>query len=64
MMLLIGMLEIMRQHYICLGQEFNGVVPSDGDLLTCERQKCTQQHVMNSDTREDRLERLEPVIED
>ena len=30
-----GMLEIMRQQHIDLEREFNGVVPSGGDLLTC-----------------------------
>ena len=59
-----GMLKIMRQQHIYLEREFNGVVPSGGDLLTCERQRCAQQHVMDSDTREQRLEPLEPVIED
>ena len=50
-----GMLEIMRQQHIYVGREFNGVVPSGEDLLTCERQRCAQQHVMDSDTREERL---------
>lgn len=59
-----GMLEIMRQQQMYLGPEFNGVVPSGGDLLTCERQRCAQQHIMDSDSREERLELLEPVVED
>ena len=45
-------MEMMRQQQIYLGLEFNGVFPSGGDLLTCERQRCAQQHLMDSDTRE------------
>lgn len=57
------MLDIMRSQRAYLGKNFSSTVPS-GDLLTCERQRSAQQHVMDSDTREDRLDLLEPVIED
>ena len=57
-------LEIMRQQHIYLEREFNEVVPSGGDLLTCESQRYAQEHVMDSDTREERLKWLEPLIED
>ena len=58
------MLDIMKHQQSYLGANYKGTVPSGGDLLTCERQRCAQQHVMDSDTREERLEFLEPVIED
>ena len=58
------MLDIMKyeQHY--LGEDYSGNVPSGGDLLTCERQRCAHRHVMDSDTNVERLELLKPVIED
>ena len=58
------MLDIMRHEQSYLGKDYRGRVPSGGDLLTCERQRCAQQHVMDSDTPQERLELLEPVIED
>ena len=41
-----------------------GKVPSGGDLLTCEWQRCAQNHVLDGDTPKERLELLLPVIED
>ena len=58
------MLDIMRHEQSYLGKDYIGRVPSGGDLLTCERQRCAQQHVMDSYTPQERLELLEPVIED
>ena len=58
------MLDIMRHEQSYLRKDYIGRVPSGGDLLTCERQRCVQQHVMDSDTPQERLELLEPVIED
>ena len=58
------MLDIMKYQQKYLGKDFSGCVPSGGDLLTCERQRCAQRHVMDSDTKEERLELLEPIIED
>ena len=58
------MLDIMRQLQAYVGRGYKGRVPSGGDLLTCERQRCAQQHVMDGDTPEERLEMLEPVVED
>ena len=37
---------------------------SGGDQLTCERQVGAQQHMMDGDTPEDRLQLLEPQTED
>ena len=58
------MLDIMKHLQSYLGKDFTNTVPSGGDLLTCERQRCAKLHKMDSDTREERLELLEPVIED
>ncbi len=58
------MLDIMKSQQSYLGKDFTGKVPSGGDLLTCERQRCAQQHMMDSDTAEEQLKLLEPVIED
>ena len=56
------MLDIMKCQQQYLVKDFSGCVPSGGDLLTCERQRCAQRHVMDSDTKEKRLELLEPRL--
>ena len=43
---------------------YDGMVLSGGDQLTCERQRCSKFHVMDGNTPEDRLDKIEPVIED
>ena len=58
------MLDIMKAQQSYLGNKFDDRVLSGGDQLTCERQRCTQLHVMDSDTKADRLQLLEPVVED
>ena len=58
------MLEIMRHEQSYLRNNYIGRIPSGGDLLICEQQRCAQQHVMDSDTPQERLEPLQPVIED
>ena len=58
------MLEIMKYIINYLDKDYWGAVPSGGDLLTCERERCAQRHVMDSDTPPERLELLEPVVED
>ena len=42
----------------------NSTVLTGGDQLTCERQRCAKTHVMDGNTQEDRLDLLEPVVED
>ena len=37
---------------------------SGGDQVTCERQRCCQQNMMDADDPYDRLEFLEPQVED
>ena len=49
------MLDIMKYQQQYLGKDFSGCVPSRGDLLTCEQQRCARR-VMDSDTKEDHLE--------
>ena len=46
------------------GKADGRVVVSGGDHLTCERQIGSQRHLMCGNTRRDRLELLEPVVED
>ena len=58
------MLDIMKYQQQYLGKDFKGCVPSGGDLTTCERQRCAQRNVMDSDTKEDRLELREQIFED
>ena len=57
------MLSIMKtqQRYL---EDHNSTVLSGGDQLTCERQRCAKTYVMDGDTQEDRLDLLEPVVED
>ena len=57
------MLEIMKTTQSYLG-DFSSTVLSGRDQLTCERQRCSQQHMMDSNTQSDRLELLEPQVED
>ena len=56
------MLDIMKTMQSYLG-EHSGTVLSGGDQLTCERQRCSQQHMMDSNTQAERLELLEPQVE-
>ena len=35
-----------------------------GDQLMCERQRCMKRHIMDGDTAKERLDYLEPKIED
>ena len=60
----VDMLDIMKAQQSYLGNEFDDRVLSGGDQLTCERQHCAQLHMMDSDNKADRLELLEPVVED
>ena len=60
----VDMLDIMKEQQSYLGSNFSDKVLSGGDQLTCKRQRCAQPHVMDSDNVVDRLELLEPVIED
>ena len=56
--------EIMLRLQSYLGDNFSERILSGGNQLTCERQRCAQRHVMDSDTPSERLELLEPVVED
>ena len=56
-------LEIMKAIQKYKGQH-SGTVLSDGDQLTCERQRCSKLHVMDGNNPEDHLDQIEPVIED
>lgn len=60
------MLDIMKAMHDYLGEEFpcDRKVLSGGDQLIFERQSCAQKHVMDGDTPKDRIELVEPVIED
>ena len=60
------MLVIMKTMHDYLGEDFpsDKKVLSGGDQLTCERQSFAQKHVMDGDVPRDRLELVEPVIED
>ena len=57
------MISIMK-----VQQKYSGdsdtTVLSGGDQLTCERQRGAKTHVMDGDTWRDRLDLLEPVVED
>ena len=57
------MVDIMKTTQEYLGENY----PSDhrvGDHLTCERQLGAQRHMMDGDTPAERLELLEPQVED
>ena len=58
------MVHIMRVMASYLGPTYNHVVLTGGDHVTCEREQGAKRHVMCSNTREDRLEQLEPCVED
>ena len=58
------MYEIMIALQSYLSDAFSDKILSGGDQLTCERQRCVQRHVMDSDTAAERLELLKPVVED
>ena len=58
------MLAIMQCQQSYLGDDFSGRVLSGGDQLTIERQRGAKHHVMDGDTSKERLECLEPKIED
>ena len=60
------MIDIMTVMHNYLGDGYadGHVVVSGGDHLTCERQIGSQRHLMCGNTRRDRLELLEPVVED
>ena len=60
------MLDIMLKMQEYLGKNYppERRVASGGDQLTCERQVGAQQHMMDGDTTEDRLQLLEPQTED
>lgn len=59
-----NILEIMKESQAYLGSMFEGIVPSRGDQLTETCQRYSKQHMMDADTPEDRLEHLQPCIED
>ena len=58
--------DIMKVQQAYLGDDFPGdkQVLSGGDQLTCERERCARRHRMDADTPRERLQLLEPVIED
>lgn len=60
------MVDIMKTLQGYLGEEYSADRPvlSGGDQLTCERQLGAQRHMMCGNTAEERLELLEPVVED
>lgn len=58
------MIDIMRGMASYLTSSFKLTALSGGDHVTCERQQGSKRHVMCSNTREGRLEQLEPCCED
>ena len=58
------MVFIMREMASYLGSSYKYTVLSRGDHVTCEREQGAKRHVMCSNTREGRLEQLEPCVED
>ena len=60
------MLDIMREMQGYLGDEYpqERRVLSGGDHLTCERQIGAKRHMMDGNTPQERLDILEPVVED
>ena len=60
------MLDIMRAMQDYLGESYpqERRVASGGDHLTCERQRAAKKHHMDENTKKERLDILEPVIED
>ena len=60
------MISIMNtlQEYLGCDYDQKKRVLSGGDLLTCERQQGAQKHMMCGNTPKERLQVLEPVVED
>lgn len=58
------MIDIMIEEQSYLGDSFEYTVMSGGDQVTCERQRCSKKHMLDSDTRSGRLEQIEPCVED
>ena len=58
------MVDITKEIQSYLGDKCRDTFLSGSDQVTCERQRCSQQHLMDADTRRDRLELLEPCTED
>ena len=58
------MIDIMREMAGYLGTSYTRTALTGGDHVTCERQQGSKCHVMCSNTREGRLEQLEPCCED
>ena len=60
------MLDIMRAMQDYLGESYpqERCVASGGDHLTCERQRAAKKHHMDENTKKERLDILELVIED
>ena len=60
------MLDIMHmmQGYLEKNYPLERKVASGDDQLTCERQICSQHHMMDGDTPEEQLQLLETQIED
>ena len=61
-----GMVEIMQHQQSFVNESFpeGHCILSGGDHLTCERQVAAKHHLMDGDTRKERLELLEPQVED
>ncbi len=57
------MIDIMREIHDYLGDS-SKVRPSGGNYVTVERQRCSQQHLMDSDTQRGRLGLVELCAED
>ena len=60
------MIDIMGYMQDCLGKDFpeSERILSFGDLVTCERQLGSQQHVLDGNTPRERLQLLEPQAAD
>lgn len=58
------MVQIMREMARYLGKSYKYTSLSGGDHVTCEREQGAKQHVMCSNTREGRLQQIEPCVED
>ena len=60
------MISIMNTMQGYLGEDYddNRRILSGGDLLTCERQVGAQKHMMCGNTPKERLQVLQPVVED
>lgn len=58
------MIQIMKEQQKYLGDKFDGKVLSGGDQVTCERQACSQRHLICGNSSRERLQLLEPQTED